>query len=97
MNIKKTILTIVIVGVSGFVIGLIAHSSLGLGEIFEPGTFLSRLIGTNAANFGMKLCLIGVIGTVFLVPNFRSEFTGSFSAGSEYKRGKSSKGRRGRI
>jgi hypothetical protein len=94
MNVKKAIVVIVIVAAVSFVAGTVLHAALDLGELFTPGTFLSRLIGTSPVNLGMKACLAGVLGAVFLVPSIRSEFTGSFSAGTEYKRG--NKGSRGR-
>jgi hypothetical protein len=94
MNVRKAILVIIIVGAVGFVAGTVIHASFGLGEVFEHGTFLSRLVGTSPVNLGMKACLAGVIGAVILVPSIRSEFSGSFSAGTEYKKG--SKGSRGR-
>lgn len=88
MNTKKAIIIVVAVALGTFVAGTIAYSAFGIGNYLEAGTFLNRLIGTSPGNFGMKLSLVGVLGTVFLVPSIRGEFTGSFSAGADYKRSK---------
>lgn len=83
-DVKKSVIIIVIAGLLAFIIGSIAFSA-GLGEILPESGFLASLIGTSAAAFGMKCCLVAVLGVVFLVPGIRSQFSGSYSAGSNYK------------
>ena len=81
---KKTIAIIIIVALAAFIVGAIAYSA-GLGEILPSEGILATFTGKSAASFGMKLCLISVLGVVFLVPSIRSQFSGSYTSGSNYK------------
>lgn len=92
---KKTIVLVAVVAIVAFIIGAAVFSA-GLGELIPQGGVIASFIGTSAAGFGMKLCLIAVLGTVFLVPGVREQFTGSVNSGSDFKNA-SKKGRKGGI
>lgn len=94
-NIQKTILTIVIVGIAATVIGAVAFSA-GLGDVLPKEGAIAALLGRTPLHFGMKCCLVAVLGTIFLVPSIRAEFMGSYTAGTDYKNSRQ-KGRGGRI
>jgi len=92
---KKTIAIIVITALAAFLIGVVAYS-VGLGALMPTEGALAAFIGKSAASFGMKCCLIAVLGVVFLVPSIRSQFSGSYTSGSNYKNAHK-KGRSGSI
>lgn len=94
-DVKKTVAIIVVAGLAAFVIGTVAYS-MGLGAILPTEGAIAAFMGKSAASFGMKCCLIVVLGVVFLVPGIRSQFSGSYSAGSNYKN-THKKGRSGGI
>lgn len=93
-DMKKSVLIVLIAGVVALLIGAVAFS-LGLGEILPQEGILASFLGRTPLHFGMKLCLIVVIGTIALVPSVRATFLGSYTDGSNYrdshKRGRGSK------
>ena len=93
-DMKKSVLIVLIAGVVALLIGAVAFS-LGLGEILPQEGILASFLGRTPLHFGMKLCLIAVIGTIALVPSVRATFLGSYTDGSNYrdshKRGRGSK------
>ncbi len=95
-DIKRTVLIIAISGLTAFITGAVSYS-LGLGAYLPTKGTLAAFIGKSAGSFGMKCCLVAVLGVVILVPNIRAQFSGSYSAGSNYKNAHKKGGRGGSI
>lgn len=95
-DIKKSVLIIAITGLAAFITGAVAYS-LGLGAYLPTEGTLAAFIGKSAGSFGMKCCLVAVLGVVMLIPGIRSQFSGSYSAGSNYKNAHKKGGRGGSI
>lgn len=93
-DMKKSMLIVLVAGVASLLIGAVAFS-LGLGEILPQEGMLAAFLGRTPIHFGMKLCLIVVLGTIALVPSVRATFLSSYTSGSNFrdshKRGRSSK------
>ncbi len=95
-DIKKTVFIIVAAGLVAFVTGAVSYS-FGLGKYLPSEGTLAAFIGKSAGSFGMKCCLVVVLAVVFLVPGIRSQFSGSYTAGSNYRNAHKSGGRGGSI
>ena len=93
-DMKKSMMIVLIAGVVSLLIGAVAFS-LGLGEILPQEGIFAAFLGKTPLHFGMKLCLIVVLGTIALVPSVRATFLSSYTSGSNFrdshKRGRGSK------
>ena len=94
-DMKKSVIIVLAAGIAALLIGAVAFS-LGLGNILPQEGIVASFLGRTPLHFGMKLCLIAVIGTIALVPSVRATFLSSYSDGSSYK-DSHKRGRGGRI
>lgn len=81
---QKTICIIAAVGAAALLVGAVAFS-VGLSEILPQEGVIAAFLGKNALSFGMKCCLLAILGVIFLVPSIRAQFSSSYSTGSNYK------------